>query len=250
MAPKRTAPASKTSGPNDRRAAPKGALRVSEAPPAAHEEAPAPATTRERILATALDVFAEKGFEGTTTREICSRAGVNGAALNYHWRSKEQLWQAVGERCGAALMRVISSVDMSRPPADVITSFLTALFDDLARDPRPIRIVAWAAMQPETMDYEGTARVFRPLSDFAKGYVLQQQSLGRVPPDVDVEAIVPLVTGMFIYTLINRPGLKRYFGKDFTDPVHAARVRGVMVRSALGLLGLGAGAKPRRSKGG
>src|SRR5690606_29551632 len=42
-------------------------------------------STRQRILEVALDVFAEYGFEGTSTREICKRAQVNAAAINYHW---------------------------------------------------------------------------------------------------------------------------------------------------------------------
>ncbi len=49
--------------------------------------------TRENILATATELFAEKGFEHVTTREICRAAGVNGALVNYHFRSKERLYQ-------------------------------------------------------------------------------------------------------------------------------------------------------------
>lgn len=49
--------------------------------------------TRERVLGAALDVFAEKGFRQGTVREICSRAGVNSAAVNYHFQSKEGLYR-------------------------------------------------------------------------------------------------------------------------------------------------------------
>ncbi len=47
--------------------------------------------TRERILETAEQLFAECGFEATTLRHITREAGVNLAAVNYHFGSKEGL---------------------------------------------------------------------------------------------------------------------------------------------------------------
>jgi len=54
--------------------------------------APAPAgDTRERVLAAAMQVFAERGFDGATLREITAMAGANIAAVNYYFRSKDEL---------------------------------------------------------------------------------------------------------------------------------------------------------------
>lgn len=54
--------------------------------------------TRERLVDAALEVFARHGFEGATTREIASRAGVALAALPYHFTTKEVLWKAAADR--------------------------------------------------------------------------------------------------------------------------------------------------------
>lgn len=54
--------------------------------------------TRERILNAAEVLFAEHGFARTSLRMLTTRAGVNLAAVNYHFGSKEALIQAVFTR--------------------------------------------------------------------------------------------------------------------------------------------------------
>jgi TetR/AcrR family transcriptional regulator, regulator of cefoperazone and chloramphenicol sensitivity len=51
-------------------------------------------TTKARILEAAGNVFAKKGFEAGTVREICQLAGVNLAAINYHFGDKRRLYLA------------------------------------------------------------------------------------------------------------------------------------------------------------
>jgi AcrR family transcriptional regulator len=52
------------------------------------------ADTRERLLAAALDLFADRSYAGATTREIARRAGVSQPSLAYHFHSKDELWRA------------------------------------------------------------------------------------------------------------------------------------------------------------
>lgn len=49
-------------------------------------------TTRQRLLEAAGQVFAEKGFEAGTVREICERAEANVAAVNYYFGDKQRLY--------------------------------------------------------------------------------------------------------------------------------------------------------------
>lgn len=52
-------------------------------------------STEERIKAAAAKIFMEKGFDGTTTRDIAKEAGLNSALMNYYFRSKEKLFAGV-----------------------------------------------------------------------------------------------------------------------------------------------------------
>lgn len=51
--------------------------------------------TRERLVEIAGQMFAAGGFEGTTAKQICERAGANPAAVNYHFGGLDGLYEAV-----------------------------------------------------------------------------------------------------------------------------------------------------------
>ena len=54
-----------------------------------------PVTTKDRLLAAACAVFADKGYRAATVAEICTAAEANIAAVNYHFGNKEALYDAV-----------------------------------------------------------------------------------------------------------------------------------------------------------
>ena len=66
--------------------------------------------TKERILLTALDLFSQKGYEGTNIRELAASLGLVKSGIYKHYESKEAIWNALldrmiayyGERFGSA----------------------------------------------------------------------------------------------------------------------------------------------------
>jgi TetR/AcrR family transcriptional regulator len=58
--------------------------------------------TRKRILEVAYSEFAELGYEGTSTRTIAAKAGVQHPLVTYHFKSKEGLWRAVFVAVGSS----------------------------------------------------------------------------------------------------------------------------------------------------
>ncbi len=67
-------------------------------------------SSKERILAAAFELFAEKGFDGTTTRSIAERAGVNEVTVFRTFGSKETLFRQVAEEM-LPLRRIKEGVD-------------------------------------------------------------------------------------------------------------------------------------------
>ena len=64
-------------------------------------------TTKERIITAAGEIFAERGFDGTTVRDICQAAGVNLAAVNYHFGDKERLYIETVKRAHRSRMEQV-----------------------------------------------------------------------------------------------------------------------------------------------
>ncbi len=59
---------------------------------------PEKTNTREKILETAIELFAEKGFNGTTTKEIAEAAEVNESLIFRHFSTKRELYGAIIEK--------------------------------------------------------------------------------------------------------------------------------------------------------
>jgi AcrR family transcriptional regulator len=84
-----------------------------------------PGTTKDRLLAAACEVFAAKGFRDATVAEICDAAEANIAAVNYHFGSKEALYDAVWHHA--------FNLAAAAYPIDAVLPDAPTLFDYLNR---------------------------------------------------------------------------------------------------------------------
>jgi len=102
-----------------------------------------PALTKDRILDAAEALFMAQGFEATSLRELTTAASVNLAAVNYHFGSKEELFETVLRRrldpMNQARLDLLTHFERESAPGPAsCEKILTALFVPalrLARDP-------------------------------------------------------------------------------------------------------------------
>ena len=95
-------------------------------------------TTSERILVAAESLFAEKGIRGTSLKEITELAGVNISAVNYYFRSKDALVEAVYGRCFGRLnqdrLRLLDEAEAAAGTGELtVEAILHALFEPMVR---------------------------------------------------------------------------------------------------------------------
>lgn len=89
------------------------------------------ASTREKILDVALDLFSDQGFDGTSMREIAQRLGITKPSIYYHFASKEDILLALHMRAHesgkAALARLTGEITL-----ETWGSALSELLDQMA----------------------------------------------------------------------------------------------------------------------
>jgi AcrR family transcriptional regulator len=124
-------------------------VHVSRTDAAAQHQGP----TRERVLEAAIWLFAARGFHATSVRDIAEAARVNVAAINYHFRSKDDLHGVVIE---TALMRWTSEiVQLDNLPSEAgleqaVSCIVSALVEPvIAREENGLvlRLLAWAMLE-------------------------------------------------------------------------------------------------------
>lgn len=77
-------------------------------------------STRTEIIETAGRLFAEHGYHGTTSKAICEAAGVNIAAINYHFGGRDALYVEVLSSVHRQLLSIaeLQSLNASTEPPD------------------------------------------------------------------------------------------------------------------------------------
>ena len=81
--------------------------------------------TKERILAAALDMFSQKGYEGTNIRELSASLGLVKSGIYKHYESKEEIWNALLDKMIAYYGERFGSPEHLPPVPDSLEDFVS-----------------------------------------------------------------------------------------------------------------------------
>ncbi|MET7981906.1 MULTISPECIES: TetR family transcriptional regulator [unclassified Streptomyces] len=217
---------------------------MSDSPPAASAPAPPPAdASRERIIAAATSLFADHGYDGTSTRRIAAEAGLNMATVAYHVGGKPDLYREVMLRAHLAEQRVLTdalAAFRELAPTDPVAA-VTGLVDrylDFCLDQPHIPALwmrRWLSDAAEFADLE--AAYARPLIESVRDTVREVVPAGPAAGSADVE--------MTVWTVLwSTHGFCRS-GIRAEVPRFRAHLRALVLRE----LGLGATQPDEREQG-
>jgi AcrR family transcriptional regulator len=161
--------------------------------------------TRERIVQGAAQVFAQKGYEGATTRAIAQAAGVNEVTLFRHFGSKKNIFMAVIERFSAlpgleATMQDQLTGDYHQDLTKLGSHFLETM---LKRRKAILMSLCTAEHLPEIRDV--VAQTPTQQQQMLSGYIQQQIARGVVRDLPSPELAAKMFFGMLFEFAISQP---------------------------------------------
>jgi AcrR family transcriptional regulator len=189
-----------------------------EAAPA-RSSRPSADPTRDRILASALDLFSERSFEGATTREIAARAGVTQPLLNYHFQSKDTLWRAAVDALFEELADAMAARADGLRGVDELTATRLIVREFIffsAHHPQLHRIIMQECkVDGPRMDWL-VERHIRPLYDATVERFERLVEQGQLPA-IAAPHLYYIVTGAGPTMFVLGPECRRLSGIDPTD---------------------------------
>ncbi len=138
--------------------------------------------TKEKILAAAQRVFVRKGIAGGRTEEIAKEAGVNRALINYYFRSRDKLAEAVFIRVAKSLLpRLMNTFASDLPLREKLQQVVDLEITELSANPfLPLYVLAELQYHPDRFQQLVTSII--PVQQ------MQQQVLLKLQEQLDVEA--------------------------------------------------------------
>ncbi|HEY2774505.1 MAG TPA: helix-turn-helix domain-containing protein [Candidatus Binatia bacterium] len=167
--------------------------------------------TRDALLRAAAELFAERGAEAVSTREIASKAHVNNGLIHRHFRTKEALLREVLESLSAEV-----SPDMEGEE----TAMLVRFFQAVRERETYWKLLARTMLDGQPIDHlQGTF----PTMGRAVDLIREMQQRGKGPADADPRAIAALLAAVAFGWLVFEPWLLAAGGfseeeKDMAGP--------------------------------
>jgi TetR/AcrR family transcriptional regulator len=142
------------------------------------------AARRDQLIEAATRLFSERGFGGTTTREIAQAAGMNEALIFRHFPHKEDLYAAIleekareaGTEGWVADLRAAAETG---DDLDVLRRLMSLIMRHGRQDPQFLRLMLHAALDHREMMREFRTRHLAPLYQELLRYVEAGQRAGR-----------------------------------------------------------------------
>jgi AcrR family transcriptional regulator len=161
--------------------------------------------TDERIVETAIRLFAQRGFHGTSIRQITREAGVNLGAVTYHFGGKRGLYARALERCiGPVADRVVERAGAGAgPPLARLEGVVEVFFDYLGERPELPQLMLQELVAGR-LPPAGALRSIRRVLETVGSLIAEGQASGEVRAGDPVLMAVSVVSQPLHLALTSR----------------------------------------------
>ncbi len=135
------------------------------------------------VIEAAIRLFAQKGFQGTKTKEIAEAAGVNEALIFRDFHSKDKLYCAILDYASGRInpeqwIEELSPYAARRDDKALFTALAARLFESYGREHLLLRLMLYCALEQHELARKFRERQVEPVERFVEGYVRARQREG------------------------------------------------------------------------
>lgn len=188
-------------------------------------------TTRERLLQVAEELFAEKGFAGTSLRQIGAVLGIANSSIMYYFPTKKKLYMAVLDRVADSMKSVLEVINTFG--SDPVQDFITMIESSMVwvnENPGRVRLLLREMMENSERLEQARSFVLSNVQRNMRSPIDQIQSqggLGLFNPDLFLLHILGSIT----YFSVAKPSINRIIEKkdpsDINDQIKETIINAV-----------------------
>jgi AcrR family transcriptional regulator len=186
-----------------------------------------PDPTREKLLEAAGPIFANRGYQATTIREICAAAGANVAAINYRFGDKLGLYTEVLQQSvrAAQVLAVHNAPDQNISPEDMLRALIRARLLSINGKDLPdwhSRLLAHEFAQPTPALRQLVDKLTRPI--YKRLLELIGGMIGMPPNDDNTRLCAISVVGQVLAYVLPGPLLTEIWPELKMTPEQVERI--------------------------
>lgn len=158
---------------------------------------------RSSLITAAKSLFADKGFHGVSIDEIVKVVGVSPAILYRHFKSKDELYDAVLQDFSCQRESYVDTVIMSDADFETILRGITTVFiDSIVKQPNLLKIELYSILEGHQAHREFFLNRWKTFTDYIEFSLNELQSKGRLSNQLDSKASALMYQGMLREVLI------------------------------------------------
>jgi AcrR family transcriptional regulator len=165
---------------------------------------------RQQLVRVAMKLFSQRGFRGTTTKEIAQAAGISEAMVFRHFATKEELYAAIldDKACAGGMTKMCEMVAEAACRADdraVFENLAAAMLQHHDQDQEFLRLLLYSALEGHELFEMFWNKNVREMAEKLGSYIVERQKAGAlrdIEPKVAGRAFIGMIAYHSLVTML------------------------------------------------
>ncbi len=184
------------------------------------------AGTKRAVLDASLRLFTERGFAGTSMRDIALASGVSQPLIHHHFGTKDDLYTAVRHRIVDEYAATFPEIARVTDQPASVGAEVGRIFTFMRANESLLRMLAWLRLEGKHQMFPGDAELRQAMVQ----RIELAQRLGTIRDDIGAPYVVVMLEGLVLHWLDNRAFNTDLFATPPDDSTYLAHIVALLER--------------------